>query len=455
MKTITKNITLTSHQQNTFDNIIKDIQKSMSTKNPFIGVLVGPAGTGKTVITSKLVDFFLKEYLWKKLRIAAPTHKALKVINSYLPRHTKKSKNFSSSTLHSFLKLKMKTVEDRITFVEDLFNNEKQQPVKILLVDECSMVSRELFEHVNKRIYTDNIDIVLFIGDEIQLPPVDSSISVSPVFTEIKQYKLTEVVRQASEDPILQKATELRFAIENEVYIPLTFEEKSSIHLFTDTKLWIEHYINNPNIDDSVLTAFTNKSVNQYNTYVRNIVNNKGTEKLPKLIDGEYIVLQEAYESNKKFINNGEVIKVDTPILNYDSKLELDYWSFIYNENEDSIHSELEGDSLIKVNIIDDSSLEQYSRILEALAQLASTHKQNKNHSESKKVWGQYWNLKKRFVDIKYSYAYTVHKLQGSTYTDVYINVRDIIACVNDMEMLYRLIYVALTRAKGNVYILQ
>jgi hypothetical protein len=184
-------------------------------------------------------------------------------------------------------------------------------------------------------------------------------------------------------------------------------------------------------------------------------VNNKGTEKLPKLIDGEYIVLQEAYESNKKFINNGEVIKVDTPILNYDSKLELDYWSFIYNENEDSINSELEGDSLIKVNIIDDSSLEQYSRILEALAQLASTHKQNKNHSESKKVWGQYWNLKKRFVDIKYSYAYTVHKLQGSTYTDVYINVRDIIACVNDMEMLYRLIYVALTRAKGNVYILQ
>jgi hypothetical protein len=457
-----KKIILTDHQQQVFDNLIQDIHNAVSSKGKFIGTLIGPAGTGKTVITSLLVDFFLKKYMFKKLRMATPTHKSLKVVNNYLNNSIKSNKNFSSSTLHSFLKLKMQTVEDKITFVEDLFNNEFKQPIKILLIDECSMVSNDLFSHIQKRIATDNIEVVLFIGDKVQLPPVDNDSSLSKVFTELKQYALTEVVRQAAENTILYKATDIRLCIESSNYSDndLAFTPSENIIVYNDTREWINSYLNNPVREDSVLTAFTNKSIIQYNSYVRNIINNKIDTQLPMLIDGEYIVLQEAYDAgNNKLIPNGEIVKVEFPILSYDSKLNLDYWSFLYNDSseDDSVNIDIgkPEPEPIQIRVLDTASIGQFNNVLTALANLATKHKQNKNNAEAKKVWGQYWDLKKRFVDVKYPFAYTCHKLQGSTYTDVYINLKDIIASAKDTEFLYKLVYVALTRAKNKIHILQ
>lgn len=69
--------------------------------------------------------------------------------------------------------------------------------------------------------------------------------------------------------------------------------------------------------------------------------------------------------------------------------------------------------------------------------------------------WDKYFKLRDSFSDIQYSFASTIHKLQGSTYESAYI---DLASLLNNRQIskdfLYRLVYVAITRAKNNVKIL-
>jgi len=90
----------------------------------------------------------------------------LKVINDYIDKDIKKHKNFSSSTIHSYLKLKIQTLEDKIILVED-FDDGKLDKTKILIIDESSMISKNLFELIKKKASISGLDIVLFVGDKM------------------------------------------------------------------------------------------------------------------------------------------------------------------------------------------------------------------------------------------------------------------------------------------------
>ncbi|MCI0501381.1 MAG: ATP-binding domain-containing protein, partial [Epsilonproteobacteria bacterium] len=63
------------------------------------------------------------------------------------------------------------------------------------------------------------------------------------------------------------------------------------------------------------------------------------------------------------------------------------------------------------------------------------------------KLWKLFFQIKELFVDVKYTYASTIHKLQGSTYETIYIDLTDI-ERMHDKDMMYRLLYVAITRAE-------
>lgn len=68
------------------------------------------------------------------------------------------------------------------------------------------------------------------------------------------------------------------------------------------------------------------------------------------------------------------------------------------------------------------------------------------------KDWRTYFNLKERFVDLRDGTAITTHKSQGSTYDRVLINLNNFKRCP-DKVMLARLIYVAISRARTEVYL--
>jgi len=76
------------------------------------------------------------------------------------------------------------------------------EAVKLIVVDESSMVSME--------IYNDLLSLgkpVIFLGDPFQLPPV---FGVSPIMQKEPNFTLTDVHRQALDSPILRAATALR-----------------------------------------------------------------------------------------------------------------------------------------------------------------------------------------------------------------------------------------------------
>ena len=74
--------------------------------------------------------------------------------------------------------------------------------VKLIVVDESSMVDPGVYNDLMA------LDIPLvFIGDPFQLPPV---FGVSPIMEQEPDYVLTEVHRQALDNPVLLAATELR-----------------------------------------------------------------------------------------------------------------------------------------------------------------------------------------------------------------------------------------------------
>jgi hypothetical protein len=62
-----------------------------------------------------------------------------------------------------------------------------------------------------------------------------------------------------------------------------------------------------------------------------------------------------------------------------------------------------------------------------------------------KEAWSSFWELKNKFHSVRYGYALTSHRVQGSTYTSVTVDVADILANPNKREA-FRALYVACTR---------
>lgn len=68
----------------------------------------------------------------------------------------------------------------------------------------------------------------------------------------------------------------------------------------------------------------------------------------------------------------------------------------------------------------------------------------------SKKQWSSYFDLSRMFDDVGYGYALTVHKAQGSTINNVFLDVSDMKRSSDRQKLLYT----ALTRTKKQAFVL-
>ena len=75
-----------------------------------------------------------------------------------------------------------------------------------------------------------------------------------------------------------------------------------------------------------------------------------------------------------------------------------------------------------------------------------------KNGQLRRRAWVNYYALKNALVDLRLSYACTIHKSQGSTYNTVFIDLAEIGTCTVP-KTIARLLYVAISRARDSVYI--
>ncbi len=71
----------------------------------------------------------------------------------------------------------------------------------------------------------------------------------------------------------------------------------------------------------------------------------------------------------------------------------------------------------------------------------------------SEEDWKAYFEVKQRWGDVRFPYAMTVHKSQGSTLEHVFVDVTNFNKC-RDFPTYRRLLYVAASRASVHLHLL-
>lgn len=445
-----KNAALTLHQQVIFDAVVKDIDEildsysygSISPNFNFIS-LSGSAGVGKTFVASKLIEKFIeKKY---KMLLTTPTHKSLNVAKYMLNSN---NIQIPTKTLQSYLDLKLDTDDWKGTkvFKRDKLDAEHdyERDLDILIVDESSMVSNDLLGFIEENLTQSKLKSVLFIGDPYQLPPVDSG--VNGVENLPKQHLLTQIVRQAQDSYIKVIANELKESIKNKKYQPLSeifsaerypnlkifYEEKDFLEDFSSKDKWYEC--------NNIVVSYTNSNVDKFNRIIRyKFWQDKGIEANDAVINGDLLVFNDSY--GRKF-QNSELITVVNTTKEWDEIINISYW--------DCIDSTGRG-----FKVIDPSYTVQYN---EYVTQLANKARSIKNDDLlRRKSWRHYFATKETYADMKYIFASTIHKSQGSTHNVVYIDMPSILSLVyrEEFDIAYRLLYVAITRASKDIKILK
>jgi exodeoxyribonuclease-5 len=154
---------------------------------PQVFRLFGYAGTGKTTLARHLAEGVDGE-----VAFGAFTGKAALVMRRKGCR--------DASTIHSMIYRPRSNDEETPTF--DLWDDSPASKAKLIVIDECSMVDAEL----GRDLLSFGVP-VLVLGDPAQLPPIQGA----GFFTEAEpDAMLTEVHRQAADDPIIHMSMAVR-----------------------------------------------------------------------------------------------------------------------------------------------------------------------------------------------------------------------------------------------------
>ena len=181
--------------------ILNEKQRLCSDKvNQFISqdidkifYLFGYGGTGKTFLICKIIRDLLIAKKIDHIFICSPTHQALDVIESYMRLNLTPSEQtdfltkISFMTIHKLLEFKPVIMPDDGSKIFKS-NREskllKQMNDKLIVIDECSMISKDISNEIDK--YTEMYPIkAICVGDIAQLPPVHER--VSPIFSSIQK----------------------------------------------------------------------------------------------------------------------------------------------------------------------------------------------------------------------------------------------------------------------------
>lgn len=428
-------MTLTPSQQEQYDNIISCINDAVHDKPyaPRIISLEGPAGSGKTTTTSQIINAILGKYT---IKVTATTHKALKVLRDMLNLPD----NIQTSTIHSHLCLKMQT--NYITGAMELVQDTKKTVprVDILFVDESSMASDVLFKHVENCVDRRQAKIVIFCGDSHQLLPVEGG--YNPVYNINYRYQLTEVVRQAADNPIIQLATELRKDIESQQFrdareLLQLFRkyEGEKIIIPKDRNEFFTLFFNDIENKDKFICTYTNDAMETYNKFCRNIVKNNPKD---AYLPGDEVVFLEHHSVGDETIHvNNEIVTIKRCNLQeYPMVPSIKYWECIDEEDK-------------SFNVIDPGSKNDWTKFLNDLSNYAKSLPKE----ERRNAWMEFYSHKNFMSPVAFTYSGTVHKSQGSSYDECYVDIDEIFRAwrYSDDNMIFRLLYVGCTRPKDKL----
>lgn len=384
-------------------------------------VLEGHSGTGKSFLTSHLLKLaktqcellktLMSEAEELNFAITATTNKAAKVIGE--------ATGHDAQTIHSYLELKVFNDFNNGKTTLKKTSNFQVKENTLVLIDEGSMIDRVLFDMINESTCKCKI---LIIGDPYQLTPVFEK--NCPAFAKgFRTAKLTTIQRQAAGNPIIALGDRLRSTVETGKFFDLPVDGQNIIHIPSDQgdvyeKMINDAFLNQTDVDDNRVLAWSNVKVNQYNAHIRGLFTQSEEPEIGECLVANSIV---------KSLNGNGMIAISN-----DQKI-------IVRSFEDYVFEEIDGWAI---------TTEDYARVF-----MARDHKEVdsllKIHKRAKD-WPMFYLIKESVADLRPVFASTVHKSQGSTYKTVFIDLADIGRC-NIWQDVARMLYVAITRASVKV----
>lgn len=397
-------------------------------------LLTGYAGTGKSTLLQALIVRLRDRGDERSIALTAFTNKAKKVLESMTVQW---GLDVDCLTCCQLLGIRPAINPDtgQQEFKPDRSYLSQIDKFELVVVDECSTIGEEMWGLLLNAVSGLFKDVkLLFVGDRAQLPPVNEL--ESPCFEQIQQAtNLTEVVRYGN--AIGRVADRLRQNI-HAPYLPkfhtqATADEGEGVFV-QEPKEWhrslmdvFERLQGGGEFERVRALAYTNRRVEALNTMIRRavygdrvgrfVVGERLMAYAPCLQD-ETVLLTSSAECTVRDVQMGRI--EGWRVWNLDVEDEEGRWR--------------------QLRVLHEGMTAEFQRRLRGLAEAAQ--------------WKEFWELKNGFHDLRYAYALTVHKSQGSSFEEVYVDVRNFGVNRSAVER-NKLCYVALTRAAKRVFILQ
>jgi exodeoxyribonuclease V len=430
----------------------------VSAETDKIMIVKGFAGTGKTT----MINAFTKTLSSLKIQsvLLAPTGRAAKVMSGYT--------SMPAYTIHKKIYRQQSSADGMGRFVLDKNFHKNTW----FIVDEASMISNDnrensvfgsgrLLEDLMEFVYSGTGCHLVLVGDTAQLPPV--GVSFSPALEPrilkehgfaVKEYLLTEVVRQAAASGILSGATQIRTYIEQDNlsgFFHLNLEKFSDVSTLSGEELIeeISSCYDRYGIFETIIVTRSNKRANLYNKGIRGSILYRENEiergDLLMVVKNNYYWAKE--DTGFDFIANGEIAEVVT-IYGYE---ELYGFRFADVSIRFVDYENVEIDCKIFLDTLSletaSFSSEQNRQLFESVAEDYAEIKNKRNRWKKIKE-NPYFNA----LQVKYAYALTCHKAQGGQWKAVFVDHGYLVENMLDLDF-YRWLYTAFTRPVEKLFL--
>jgi len=368
-------------------------------KNP-ITISLSEGGVGKTYCLKHILEDYDGTF-----EVTALSHRACAAINT--------TTGFTARTIHSYLGMVMANVgysKQLVAKGDGDISNIKS--VDLLVIDEVSQLNTQLFERVMQAYNSGIIKQLLLLGDLIQLEAIGGTpdlLSLNATYIE-----LTEQMRQSSASiQLKQYLANLRSAIETGSFFdPID----TSVPEFTYYENHKDFCINYSKCnDEKLMIAYRNTKVDKYTFNIH----------------------------PEDSFNVGDVVIIDKPLGKSANQTKAVIKEVLLH---DDVHYKL-----VLTNSHNEDHTVYHFTHKPTLEQQLDRFKTNND------VRGYHEALDKCF-NLRYAYATTVTKAQGTTVDHIWIDLNDITSAYTQRKTKWnnpislnsqlRLIYVAISRMK-------
>ena len=408
-----------------------------------IEYITGYAGTGKsTALLKQLTTIAGKDK--DDTIVLCPTHKAAHRLLPKIPF------GIEIKTIHSLLGW-IPAINENAEKIEHIDivakTDRKIEEYNTFIIDEGGMMSEEMFMELVAKIEdarnfdTDGIKIYVYLDPYQLLPVKGRQIQLDEEFTT----KLTTQHRAESPDVVALFTKFVEFLEgTNTKDLKIDFSENvkkvsttEAVQLFDITK--------------DRLLAYTNEVVGWYNKEI-SVYN--GIQSFV----GQHVQLG----SNPDLVYVEDMIDKSDVVLSDVITWYLDNNMLLQNSNISAKYMELEFSTLLKIDGVEFAkvAINGTTKIVPVVLGIYNAYSLTKQIKaaaiKDKKNYKFIYALNKAYT-MDYKFASTVHKAQGSEFDAVFVDVNDIKKSIlpNYYDTYARLMYVALSRAKKKVYIIQ